>query len=286
MGRLERWGPGDAHLDYVLTPYEPAASPAGKLRPVSVLHEALAAMGVADEGAAVVDRVREALGDNRTVFGVKHVAGVGLVGCELYFYDPGRTRGDVSIASLVALLEGLVDVDARPPRPLAWHMISVELSPAHLRRQARAPVHVYLDTNAHKGVDRSYELRGDELRLENVYSFHDPRTEMDEILHRLSRSAFFSRAEGHLGELIPPELLDCGHVCVANKPTADALYFSRVTTAQARFALEWLGWPASFLAFVDARAPELDHARWDVGFDFAVAGGEVRRDRSGIHGTF
>ncbi len=282
---LEASRADDRYYDYTLRPYQPVAATQGKLRSENVLVETFAREGVEREGLAVVEALRASLGGFRTVWGVKHHARRAQLGWELYFYDPQRTREVISLPAVLGALAPLVKIDAAAV-DLPWHMFSIELSPAHLRGEETAPVHLYLDTNETKGVDRSYVLRGGELAFENVYSFHDPATEIDEVLHRLQFSVFKPPGRRALADLIPPELFACHHVCVANKHAADALYFSRITTAQLLFALARFGWPEEVRRFVAERSDRFDHLLWDLGYDFAAPDGALQIEKSGFYGSF
>jgi hypothetical protein len=295
---LERCTQEDRFHDYVLSEYAPRAPHAGKLRSVSFLHASFEAAGVEGEGREIVELVREGLGSFRTVWGVKLADGAAApAGWELYFYDFERAHADLSIERVRAILAPRLDVDARDARVLPWHMFSIGFDVEGLRapRPASVPAHVYLDM-------RSYELQGDELSFENIYTFHDPRAEIDEVLHRLRASAHFgsgpSRPAGlsplarharseSLATLVPPHLFRCGgRVCVANKRTCDALYFSRVgSRALARF-LRDRSWPAALRELADVHAAELDHLLWDVGIDFRASDAGVRVVRSAVYGSF
>lgn len=277
---VELCAEGDVFHDYILQAYTPLAPSAGKLRSVNLLHRSFDAAGVGDEGRALVERVRAWLGPFRTVWGVKHDdEGRQLKGWELYFYDWERAHADLSIAALREHLAPLLRVDAVEPRPLPWHMISVEFSPAQLRAAAAVPVDVYIDM-------RSYKLRGDALDFENIYTFHDPRAEIDDVLRRLRASVHLDVARDSLGHLLPPRLLRCHRVCVANKRRNDALYFSRIPTPALRWFLRSRGYPEVLYSMLDDEAARLDHLLWDAGLDFASSGGAPVIRRSGFYGSF
>ncbi len=271
-------GEGDRFHDYVLGAYAPLAPHAGKLRSLNLLVESFALAGLEEEGLAVMRRVRDGLGPFRTVWGIKQREG-GVLGWELYFYDFERRHADLSIARVAELLAPAVTVDAREPWPLPWHMFSVEIGPAQLRRQEPAAVDVYIDM-------RSYKLRGDRFAFENVYTFHDPREEIDDILHRLRSSVHFRWGHDPLASLMPPSLLRCGRICVANKIGADALYFSRVPTPALAAFLGARGWPEALRRFVAGHGPALDHLLWDVGIDFDRHEGALRVVKTGLYGSF
>ncbi|MEZ4298042.1 MAG: hypothetical protein R3B70_24000 [Polyangiaceae bacterium] len=132
---------------------------------------------------------------------------------------------------------------------------------------------------------RSYKVRGSSYAFENVYTFHDPRADIDTVLHRLRSSVHFDERRDNLGALMPPSLFRCGRLCVANKRSADALYFSRIPTPAARAFLAQHGSPPSLIAFFDTHASELDHLLWDVGLDFRGDDGPLRVTKTSIYGS-
>lgn len=278
----ERCDESDLFHDYVLEQYEPRVPSLGKLRSIELLFASFALVGLEREGRAVVDLVRRGLGGFRTIWGVKHDAISGAVkGWELYFYDWKRAHADLSIPRLIELLSPALNIDAVEPRPLPWHMFSIEFSPADLAspRSRTLPVHVYIDM-------RSYELAGRSFVFENVYTFHDPKAEIDDIVRRLKASVHVDFESDALARLLPPSLLRCHRVCVANKRLNDALYFSRVpTTALQRFLVQ-RNYPEPLVRWVDDARNDLDHLLWDVGVDFDAIDGEPMIRRTGFYGSF
>ncbi len=275
---LERCDSDERLYDYVLHRYEPPQPVAGKLRSVNLLMESFALAGVEAEGRAIMERLAGGLGRGRTVWGIKQRRGE-LLGWELYFYDYERHRADLSVAHLRELLTPWVTVDAFEPRALPWHMFSIEFSPSTLRNRAAVAAQIYVDM-------RSYELRGSALSLQNIYTFHDPKSGIEEVLHRLGSSLHFDARRHQLAQLLPPGLRRCHRVCVANKRNADALYSSRITTsALAAFCKEHQ-WPAALTGFVTAHAAELDHLLWDVGLDFVSRSGELVVEKTGLYGHY
>jgi hypothetical protein len=276
---LERATAEDLLHDYVLWPYDPLAPQEGKLRSINLLVESFALAGVEDEGLALVQRVREGLGPFRTVWGIKRHHGTSAVSWELYFYDWDRAHADLSVARLRDLLAPVCEVDAREPWPLPWHMVSIEIGPESLRARAKVPAHVYIDM-------RSYELAGDRFTFENVYTFHDPRADVDEVLHRLRSSVHFDPQRDRLAAVLPPALRRCGRVCVANKRRSDAVYASRIPTPALAWFLRTYGWPDPLGALVEQHRADLDHLLWDVGLDFDRESGSIEVRKTGIYGSF
>lgn len=277
---LETCEQDDQLHDYILDRYTPALPIAGKLRSVNFLVESFALAGVEGEGAELVRRIREGYGPFRTVWGVKLEPATGRLAWELYFYDFDRRHADCSIDNVRRLLDPVLAIDASEPRPLPWHMFSVGFDADELRGRGPIAVRVYIDM-------RSYELRGEKMTLENVYTFHEPRLEIEAVLHRLRSSVHVTAAGMVLAEILPPPLLRCHRVCVANKRGADAVYFSRIDLAALRFFLQARGWPEPLTRFVTERKAGLDHLRWCVGIDFkGGAEGAVELGKSGIYGSF
>ena len=259
---LERVREGDRFHDYVLGEYAPLAPPVGKLRSVALF----------------VERLREKHGPFRTVWGVKWNARAEALSFELYFYDFGRAPDASSLGKLRALLAPLVNVDAEEPFALPWHMVSIEASPEALRTGEPVPAHLYVDM-------RSYELRGAALTFENVYTFHDPRREVDDVLARLRASVHLAPEDG-VAAALPPALFRSGKVCVANKRASDAVYASRVPASALAWFVERHAWPAPLRAFTRAALPELDHLLFCVGADFRREGGALVTTKSGFYGSF
>ena len=70
--------------------------------------------------------------------------------------------------------------------------------------------------------------------------------------------------------LLPKSLRDdCFTICYAVKPWHDALYYSRISTAQlARFLKRHR--PGPILDALEAHSGDFAHVNWDLGFDFAA----------------
>ena len=279
---LERCANDDRFHDYILSEYEPKLPVAGKLRSLNLLTESFALAGVETEGRALMNGLRSQFGSFRTVWGIKLEPDAPVdrrLRWELYFYDRDRQHDDLSIPRIAELLAAHVEVKAREPRPLPWHLFSVEFTSAHLRTHGETPLDVYLGM-------RSYKLDGTSMRFENVYSFHDAKQEIRDVLDRLRVAFHFDSVRERLVDVLPPHLFDCHRICVANKRHSDALYFSRISTpALQRFVSEHQ-WPAALSTFVETRSDELDHLLWDVGIDYVARKGHATPVKTGVYGTF
>jgi len=276
---LERCGPDDRFHDYILAEYAPVAPALGKLRALNLLVESFALAGVEREGLALVAAVRAGLGPYRTVWGIKRRHDRDELGWELYFYDFQRAHADLTIPRVSALLAPHLRVAGHEPRPLPWHMFSVEFGVEQLRARAPASLDIYIDM-------RAYKCEGDALHLENIYTFHDARAEIEEVLHRLRACVHFDPQRDALQRLMPPGLFNCHRICVANKRRSDALYFSRIPVAALRRFLADQRWPAPLQEHLRAHEDALGHLLWDVGLDFHARDGRATPSKSGVYASF
>lgn len=280
-GALERVAADEQPLDYVLTPYAPPASPAGKLASKAVLREAFALAGVEVEGMALVELLERGLGRGRTVYGIKHRGPDEPLSFELYFYDRDLPGPKLSLERVVEALAPRLRVDAALDRPVDWLMFSVEVTADDLRTGTAPGVTLYV-----KGEDLSYDLRGRTLTMGNLYRFFDPGAEIRKVLGALEECVHYDPRGPDLGRILPPRLLRAHHVCVARKRTADGMYFSRVPLPSLRWFLEAFGWPSELRAFVARHARDLDWLLHDVGYDFRLEGGVLSFTKSGFYGYF
>lgn len=278
---LEAPASGEALFDYVLAPYEPAAPLEGSVRAVALLHESFAVAGFDEPGQRLIERLRAHVGLGKTVFGIKHRDGE--LSWELYLYDPARARPELSTHA-VARAANLA-LDRAVPTDVLTHMVSLDVSAGTLGEGSLSGVHLYVNGAEQRGSSRSYQVQADgKLRLENLYTFHDPKREADEIIARLEHSTHLGGA--HIAAALWPELWRCRRICVANKPGSDGMYFSGVSTAQSTFFLERMAWPAQLQGLMRALCPHLQPIRWDVGFDFERGEHGPRIEKSALYATF
>ncbi len=273
--------------DYVLAPYPPRRDPSGGLRAVNLLIESFALAGVEDEGVRVIDRLRALLGAGHTVWGVKCVDGE--LGWELYVYDPGRARPEAQVDAIIAALADVippVDRRAAPPR-IDHHMVSLQLDVRVLRGLAAPTLTYYVHGDDEPGASRSYTLTRDGLQLANLYTFHDPRQDVRALLARVRASVHLGTPAIGVAALLWPELHRCRRICIANKRSADGVYWSGVDTDQLAWFLGRMAWPAALRASLDARRARYGHLAWDVGIDVAIdrATGAAHPSRSAIYAS-
>jgi hypothetical protein len=205
-------------FDYLLLPYQPLCAPEGKLESGALLAESFALMGMEEPGRALVDALHRAVGPGRTVWGIKHAAAApGTLSWELYFYRRDGGRGEPTLDGVLAALDPVVRVPARPRLPARWELFSVELTAGEIAAGQGGELDVYLGM-------RAYRAHGRDLELKNVYLFDDPGLRLDRLLERLLVAVHAPRDAAEIARVLPPELLDgCVRLCVANKRQADGV---------------------------------------------------------------
>lgn len=276
-------GPCDRFFDYCLQPYAPRCDPRGKLRGESLLWSSLAVMGVPVADDRPFRAVQRVAGRDMTVFGVKQQGGA--LSWELYFYDPDREDPRVRAASLRRELAGELEIVPEVADTIGYFMVSFELDAAALARRRVEEVDVYLPLHGHQG-GFSYKFKASGRELRNTYRFHDPRAEIEAIVHQLERSVFVDVSRTDLAELLLPELLDCAKICVARKRFADGIYYSGITVGQLLWFLRRFAYPAAIVGFITDNRGDLEHLRFDVGIDHRTgADGRLEVPKTSYYST-
>jgi hypothetical protein len=258
--------PGEVLRDYVLRPYAPVCALSGRLHSVSALRWFLRTRGLT-AAWPIAARCQEVLGPGETVWGFKRKADGGA-GVELYFYkDQGAADpGAKTVSALRSALADLLTIDSELDESLDYVMCSLELDEATLSSGRSPGFRVYTPgTRPAHGYDGlSYLVSGRRLLRENSYCFYSAAEELEVVRERVRHSPRAGRGL----KLLPEALTDCYTICYAVKAEADALYFSRVTTRQARRFMAAL-WP-EIGALFRAHAEDFAHLRWDIGYDFSA----------------
>lgn len=265
--------------DYVLTDYEPLADPAGRLHSSTLLRY-FSRVHRLEALAPLLARVRELVGEDETVWGVKYWAEPpSLVfdhaGIELYFYNRDRNRAGnpKSVARLTEGLRPLLRTEGSAPEHLPYLMCSIELDARVLASGRSEGFRVYVPGDRRKqGYDGvSYLARSTRLERENLYQFYRAEGEAAEFRARLAESVH-ARSDDVRRALAPQELVSCFTLCFAQKRWSDAVYFSRIDTDRLlRFLSQRM--PGPLAGVVQREAAQLAHLRWDVGIDFASTDG-------------
>jgi hypothetical protein len=282
----ERMRPGDPYLNYCHWPYESHCEGVGKLRPATLLYQAVSQMPHAEWMVGTLQAIQRGVGDFRCVYGVKLIDERWAL--EVYIYDYDRSDRVVSIERLQHACGGRLQfpdvVDSRIP----YFMFSFDLTEDVAASDGRLPsVHVYIGnpgSDVSSGI--AYEFTDTTRQLENFYFFFESQTHRQQILDKLECSAILDSWNQPIDELFRPELRDCNTICLANKRTCDTVYFSGVNIDQFLFFLNWQDYPADFVRFVRDRRDVLDHLLFDVGVDYCSINGTLKFVKHGFYGIF
>lgn len=275
--------PGDRFFDYCLQVYDPRCDPAGKLRGETLLWHSLELAGVPAGDYEVFDAIRAAAGRDMTVFGVKWFGG--RLSWEMYFYDPQREDEQITAASLRDALAGTLDLEPHVPDSTRYFMYSFDLDLEALSSRVIPELNVYLQFHHGQG-GHSYAVRRDSRELRNTYRFHQPKQEIDAILHQIRRSVWFDASRISLAEILLPELFECLKICVAKKRFGDAIYYSGITVDQLLWFLRRFEYPTAIPEFVERHHADLEHLLFDVGIDYAAGpDGALVYPKTGYYST-
>jgi hypothetical protein len=276
----------DPSLNYCLWEYSPAVPAEDKFRSVNLLFQSFDHAGVDARALDIVDAIREAIGPFRTVFGVKQLED--RLAWEFYFYDYKRRQREVSISRVLDAIRPLARCDVKVNENLPYFMFSLDLDAdlAGGRRDIDV-VHMYVGnpgSTVSSGI--AYALRAQDTTLENFYFFFDAANQLADASKKICSSAHFDDTSMPVEAVLVPELRTCKTICVANKQTHDCVYFSGIDVHQLLFFLERLRYPDAIVSFVRQNRANLDHLRFDVGFDYRMAAGRLAILKSGYYGVF
>jgi hypothetical protein len=276
----------ERQYDFCLWEYPAAAPPAGKLRSVNLLARSFAQHGVGVRGMAVVQALRQGLGEARTVWGIKQAGG--RTSWEFYFYDYDRVQRQRSIPKVLGLLRPWIACDLDPGEQHPYFMFSLDLDADRI--EGRVPltdIQVYvgnIGSQVSSGI--CYEATAAGMRLKNLYYFFDAKTEMENVVGKATSSVHLDPAKVRLEEVLWPELLDCQTIVVANKQDRDGVYFCRIRVGQLLQFLKRAGFPAQEVLFVERNKGSLDHMLYDVGIDYRIEGGRLSIVKAAWYGVF
>lgn len=283
---LELCREGEPCFDYCMWPYEPRTPVAGKLRASNLLFQSFAVAGLADVLIPVCSALRQAFGENRTVWGVKYAEGT--LSWEFYFYDYERLERQLSLTRVLEVLKPFVNCDLQFSENRPYFMFSIDLdaSWATADKQLDA-LSIYMgNIGNHVSSGISYELSKQGLVFDNLYYFFDGQTEFGEAMEKLACSAHLDLPGLALSDVAWPEMRDCGVLVVANKRNCEGIYYGRVGVEKLLWAMERMAMPAALRDYIRANQAQLDHLLFDVGIDYRMEDGEIRFLKSAYYGVF
>jgi len=284
--RYEITAGDDHYYNYCWWPYLPVASVENKFRPVNLLYHSFELAGLDARAYQLVQRIREAIGLFRTVWGVKWLGD--RLAWEFYFYDYQRRQREVSISRVLEAIRPIIRCDVPVNESLGYFMFSLDVN-GELLSGARTldVVHMYIGnpgSRVSSGI--AYALTAGPTVLENFYFFFEATRDLRQAAEKVLHSAHVDVAHIDIDRILRPELRDCNTICIANKQRNDTAYFSGVNVDQLLFFLKLLDYPAQIVGFVEANRSKLDHLLYDVGFDYVAKEDELVILKSGYYGVF
>jgi len=276
----------DRFFDFCMWEYRPKVPHANKFRSANLLMHSFDALGVDGRGDEVIRRIREAIGEGRTVWGIKNSPGG--ISWEFYFYDYRRRDRTVSVARVLDALRPMVPSGIAVNDSMHYFMFSIDIDGALLSgKRPLDEVHLYIG-NVGSAVSSgiSYSATAQGMSLENFYFFFDAEKQMDEIVTKVVCSAFMDSSRVPVDQVLWPELRNCKIIVVANKKQHDGVYFSGITIDQLIFFLTRMNYPETLVSFIKHNRAMLDHLQYDVGFDYRMEGGALSILKSCYYGVF
>lgn len=286
MNARERMAGGEPQFDFCLWEYRPPAPAAGKLRSINLLSNSFDAGGLGKRAFEIVDALRDGLGKSRTVWGVKQEAG--RISWEFYFYDYARLERERSIPRVLGLIRPWIPCSVAVSERQPYFMFSIDLDRAQLL-EGRPVEEIQMYIGNIGGTVSSgicYEVARGRTRLKNIYYFFDARTEMENVVGKLTSSVHLDAPGLDLDDVLWPQLRGCPIIVVSNKQERDGVYFSRIDVDQLLVFLERMHYPEAHVSFVRDNRRSLDHMLYDVGFDYRVENGELKIVKSAYYGVF
>ncbi len=283
----ERLRSGDPYLNYCLWEYTPVTDGEGKLRASSLLFQAIQGMPAAERLRQIIRGIQAAVGDFRSVYGIKRVAD--RWDLEVYFYDYQRETRVLSIQRLQNSLAGELQLPSSVSEQIPYFMFSFDLNEQVATAGGRIEkVHVYIGNpgaSVSSGICYGFTDKPEPPEFENLYNFFSGE-DRSSIEDKICCSVYPGNPQALLQTVLHEELRSCQTICLANKRHSCTVYFSGITVDQLCTFLHWQRYPENFVTFVHSHRALLDHLRYDVGVDYVVHKNDVRFVKSGIYGVF
>jgi len=272
--------------DFCLWEYLPPAPSAGKLKSINLLANAFECANLGSRPVEIVRAIRAGVGDSRSVWGVKQEDG--RLSWEFYFYDYGRLARERSIPRVLELIRPWVPCAVATSESQPYFMFSLDFERAQLvDGLPLEAIQMYIGNiggTVSSGI--CYEITREQTRLKNLYYFFDARTEMENIVGKMTSSVHLDVPGFDLDSILWPELRSCQIIVVSNKQQRDGVYFSRINVDQLLVFLNRLRYPEKIVAYVESNRRRLDHLLYDVGFDYCVVEGSLKIVKSAYYGVF
>ena len=279
---LESIQPGEVLFDYCYYPYPPKQPLEGKWRSSVLLLDSLEFSSEAQRFHELIAGVRRGLGENRTVVGIKKLGD--QIFWELYFYNYGRADPRLSPSNLVEILRPHLRSSLVPYDWQKYFMISVDVSDDLLKRERLSGLHVYVHNVEERPTGTSYLQDESGIRMENNYAFYRHGQDEKQMLKKVRDTALVDFTKVRVDEILREEYQPCRTICLANKASADAVYFSGIDIDQFLRFLHDFEYPDALVKPIEENRSKLDHLTFDIGWDYRAIDGRIEIVKSGYYG--
>lgn len=273
----------DRFYDFIFLEYAPRKDHVGKLRSVELLYQTFDVANCGEGFYSLVDVLQRALGENRTVWGVKKERD--RIWWELYWYNADPATSPISIHNVLDAIPRMVSklpgLDARRPD----YMFSLDISPAFLEESTLDQFHVYVQGLIGPTVV-NYRYSPEGYSLENHYFRFEALRDFHFVKQAVKNSVHLDFEKMRIDAVLIPELINCRRIWTSFKQQCDGIYYSGLGVGQLQFFLEQHEYPAPLVEFVRESRPALDHLEFDVGFDYRMSEGQLAIVKSSFYGTF
>lgn len=273
----------EASFDYTYSKYIPLCDHENKLKSLNMLFNSFDAVGCGEDYYSLVKRIQEAIGVNRTVWGVKNL--VGEIFWEFYFYNYEKKDPLVNITNIIKVLKPFFKIDLKTDEGMLYFMFSFDLPRDFRRGKELRGFHLYFQDPVNTCTGPSYFLDESGLKLENYYSFFDAKKEIRQIISEIKNSTFYTQGV-KLNDILLPELINCRRICIARKQTNDGIYYAGLNIEQFLFFLKNLDYPLNIINFIKKYKNKFDYLQFDVGFDYKTEQKKLKILKNGYYGTF
>ena len=284
--QLEYCEISEQFFDFCLWEYSPMNPPHNKLRSINLLNASLDGSKAEDAIKTICNSIREAIGVNKTVWGVKKYGE--QLSWELYFYDYHRLEREISATKLLSLLKDILPCSLIVDENTPYFMFSLDLdSDTLIHNNVLEEINIYIghpSTDVSSGLN--YTLSSQGLALTNLYHFYDRDSQFDDILAKIICSAHLDLTQIDINHILWPELLDCKTIVVANKKNNDGLYFCRVTIDVLILFLQRCDYSDTLITFCQQHRDGFSHLLFDVGIDYTMINGRIKILKSAFYGFF
>lgn len=280
---FERAEKDSRFFDYCHYEYNPSDF-LGKFTSLNLLLNSFEYSGCDGRFVALIEAIRNAIGQDNTVWGVKKstVEGKTEMKWEFYFYNYKKRNPDITVTKVLDAIRPIVNSNVKMNERLPYFMFSIDITKD---LEDINSVHIYFP-----GCDREggqcYNYSNSGVFLENNYLFFDAKTELTKVANKIKNTPIIDFTVIDPRKVLCPEYADCFTICISNKKTADCIYYSRINMDQFKRFLIDFGYPKEIIEFVSANHEDLKHLLTDIGFDYFIKDGKLKIHKSGYYGTF